>query len=190
MANSDNPSGLKPVRHASGAPYNGATNMYHVASGNSSVIAVGDPVIITGAADADGIPTVAAATAGGSNRITGVMVSLAQNGGLTRDSGVATTASTNQYINVCDDPDVSFEVQNDGTMSAGQIGLNAAFVYSAASTYGVSGVELDTSTLATTAALQLKVLRLVRRQGNAIGEFAKVEVKINEPTTIADTAGV
>mgnify|MGYP006137790821 CR=1 FL=1 len=45
MANVDRPSGLKPVRHKSGAPYNGAANPYFIPSGYATALYVGDPVV-------------------------------------------------------------------------------------------------------------------------------------------------
>ena len=44
--------GLTPVRYKSGAPYNGAANLYSVAAGESNNIFIGDPVVISGTGDA------------------------------------------------------------------------------------------------------------------------------------------
>ena len=66
------PFGLVPVRYKSGAPYNGAANVYSVAIGETNNIFVGDPVIISGTGDTDGVPGVNRAAAG--DRITGVVV--------------------------------------------------------------------------------------------------------------------
>lgn len=181
MANTDNARGLIPVRMANGSPYNGSTSLYHVASGDSQVIAPGDPVLVTGTADANGIPTVARASAGISNYITGVMVGLAQGAGdeLNRDSGLATTASTSQYIAVCDDPGVSFEVQVSASIAVTDISTNGDFVAAAANGLGLSGWELDSTTFGTGATKQARILRVVQRDDNEIGTNAKVEVKLN-----------
>lgn len=45
MANIDAPFGLRPIRHKSGAPYNGAVNPYYVASTYATALFIGDPVI-------------------------------------------------------------------------------------------------------------------------------------------------
>lgn len=180
MANSDNPRGLQPVRHRNGAPYNGAGSLYHVAAGDAQVIAPGDPVIVTGTADANGIPTVTRATAGATNYITGVMVGLTNGEGtLLRDDGLATTASTSQYILVADDPDIVFEAQCSASVAATDISGNADLVAAAANSLGVSQWEVDSTTFGTGATLQVRVLRLVRREDNELGTNAKLEVAIN-----------
>jgi len=82
---------------------------------------------------------------------------------------------------VLDDPSQLFIIQHDGTSAATDYGKNADIVVGTGSTTtGVSANELDTSTVATTAALNLKVVGLWDVPGNAVGEFAVVVVKINE----------
>ena len=72
-------------------------------------------------------------------------------------------------------------IQNDGTSVAANYGKNADIVVGTGSTTtGVSANELSTSTIATTAALNLKIVGLWDVPNNAIGEFAVVVVKINE----------
>ncbi len=48
MPNADTPFGLRPVKYRSGAPYNGAANVYTTASGDGTAIYVGDPVVLSG----------------------------------------------------------------------------------------------------------------------------------------------
>jgi hypothetical protein len=82
---------------------------------------------------------------------------------------------------VLDDPNQLFIIQNDETSAVTDYGKNADVVVGTGnSTTGVSGMELDTSTIATTAALNLKVIGLYNVPGNTVGEFAVVVVKINE----------
>lgn len=179
MANADSPFGLRPVRHRNGAPYNGAGNVYHVASTDTQVIAPGDPVIVTGTADANGIPTVARATAGATNRITGVMLSLADGAGtVLQDAGVTTTASTSQYILVADDPDLVFHCQASAGLAVTDISSNADLT-SAAASGGKSQWEIDSTTYGTGATLQVRVLRLALLPNNAIGTNGIAEVMIN-----------
>jgi len=189
MANSDNAYGLRAMRHLSGSPYNGAVTTYHVAVGDAQVIAPGDPVLITGTADTVGIPTVARATNG--SRITGIMAAVANglNSTVDFDTTLNTVASTNQYIHVIDDPTVIFSAQIDDTLVALNIGLNADLI-AAAPVAGKSQWEVDHSTLATTATLQVRVLRLVQDEENALGADAKVEVQIMAHTQAPGTAGI
>jgi hypothetical protein len=82
---------------------------------------------------------------------------------------------------VLDDPNQLFIIQNDGTSTAADYGKNADIVIGTGSTTtGVSANVLDTSSIATTAALNLKVIGLWDVPANAVGEFAVVVVKINE----------
>jgi len=82
---------------------------------------------------------------------------------------------------VIDDPNQLFIIQNDGTSQASNYGKNAdVTVGTGNTTTGMSAVELDTSTIATTAALNLKIIGLYNVPGNTVGEFAVVVVKINE----------
>ena len=82
---------------------------------------------------------------------------------------------------VLDDPNQLFIIQNDGTSAATDYGKNADVVMGTGSTTtGVSGMELDTSTIAKTAALNVKIVGLWDVPNNAVGANAVVVVKINE----------
>ncbi len=82
---------------------------------------------------------------------------------------------------VLDDPSQLFIIQNDGTSAVANYGKNADIVVGTGNTTtGMSANELDTSTIATTAALNLKVIGLWDVPGNAVGTNAVVVVKINE----------
>lgn len=194
MANRDSPFGLRPVRQLGGAYVTGNGNIYHVAVGDAQVIAPGDPVVVTGTADADGIPTVERATAGATERITGVMMSIANGaakldgtGGITFESSQNTVTLTSQYIFVADDPSIVYEAQFAGTLAVGDIS-STAILAAGVAIEGKSTFEIGAITGLATG--QVRVLRLVRKPDNEVGEFAKVEVIINLPTTANDTAGV
>jgi len=82
---------------------------------------------------------------------------------------------------VLDDPSQMFIIQNDGTNAKTDYGLNADIVVGTGNTTtGLSANELDTSSLATTAALNLKVIGIWDTPNNAVGANAVVVVKINE----------
>ena len=183
MANANTPQGLRPVRYASGAPYNGAANTYFVPAADSTALFIGDPVIVAGSADANGVPTATRATAAGGALWTGVVV------GIINTPTVTTTyrpASTACYILVADDPNLLFEVQEDavgGALAAADVGLNADLVAGTGSTVtGKSAFQLHTSTKAVTATLQMRIEGFVQRADNEIGANAKVLVRNNLPT--------
>ena len=82
---------------------------------------------------------------------------------------------------VLDDPSQLFIIQHDGTSAATDYGKNADIVVGTGSTTtGVSANELATSTINTTAALNLKIVGLWDVPGNAVGANAVGVVKINE----------
>lgn len=188
MANVDAAFGLRPVRHLNGNPWNGMTRMYYVPSTDNSVIYLGDPVIHGGTAgaagtrvngiDVEGMPT-ADVGAAASAKFLGVMV-----GRLPKQSDLSVLyreASVDTIILVCDDPSVVFEVQEDGAIAATDVGLNGDLTSFGGSTVtGRSTVELDSSTVTTTATLSVRVLGLAKKEGNAIGANAVWEVAFNE----------
>lgn len=187
MANVDSPFGLRPTRHKNGAPYNGAASIYYVPASDGTALYIGDPVIVAGSGDSRGVPSVTRATAAGGSYITGVVVGVfsADNGKPVklRDDELYRAASTEAYVLVADDPDIVFEVQEDSVgaaLAATNIGQNVDLVAGTGSTAtGLSGWEIDSSTAATTGTLQCKILRLVDREDNEIGNQAKWEVMIN-----------
>lgn len=191
MANADTPFGLRPKRDVSGRPYSGSVNAYSTASGDGTAIFVGDPVKLSGTSQVIGGATYAdvdqAATG---DIVVGVVVAVLP---ATRESLIYRAASTVRILLVCDDPNVLFEIQevSGGTpLAAADIGLNANFVVGSGSTSnGQSGVELNNSGEANTATLDLKIVGLVNREDNAIGEHAKWLVRINRHQYANQVAG-
>ena len=206
MANVDSPFGLKPIRHRNGAPYNGASNPYYIPVGYGAALFIGDPVIkVTTTANAAHVSAAGVgefnigtlmginkATAGDGNRITGVIVGFAP---LPTDlSKQYNPASTERVALVCDDPDVIFEIQADGAVAATSIGQNACLIYthSGSTVSGLSGAELDTTSvgISADASNQLLILRAVNRPDNDTTlTHAKVEVLINQHTENQGTVG-
>lgn len=199
MANADAAFGLRPVRHLNGNPWNGMTRMYYVPSTDNSAIYIGDPVIHGGTAgaagtivngiDVEGMPT-ADVGAAASAKFLGVMV-----GRLPKQSDPSVlyrVASEDTIILVCDDPSVVFEVQEDGAIAATAVGLNGDLTtFGGSTTTGRSTVELDSSTVTTTATLSVRVLGLARRPNNNIGTNAVWEVAFNEHEySFSGSAGV
>lgn len=198
MANTDTPHGLKPVRHRNGAPYSDSSNPYYIA-GDVAALFIGDPVIKTGESNttfisAAGVgdfeigtlPEVTKATAGATNRITGVIVGFAPlPNDLTKQYN---PANTERVALVCDDPDVIFQIQADGALSAAQISLNAVLIYtnSGSTTSGLSGAELDSGTTTAPAAdatYQLMIQRAANIPGNDVtAAYCEVEVLISNHT--------
>lgn len=183
MANVDNPRGLAPVSTLSGAPWNGKTRRYKKEA--SVILAPGDPVVLTGSAEATtGIPLITRATGseGTPTTITGVVVAIEPN--LSDLSKKHMAAADTGYVLVCDDPDVLFEVQDDAdsdTFAVTDVGQGGDLVVgNANTTLGHSIVELDTSTIGSDA--QVRIMGKVQREDVEVGANAKLLVKINEHT--------
>lgn len=187
MANADTPFGLRPLEYLNGSPYNGKSRMYRIPNTDTNAYAIGDPVALVGSADAAGVADVILGTAG--SAVCGVIVGTrgTKYGAAVVDpAGLDTTVipgtkTKSYYVLVADDPNIVFEVQevSGGTaLTSAAVGLNANLVAGTNNGYS-SGWEVDNSTEATTATLNVKLLGLVQRSNNAFGEHAKWLVTIN-----------
>ncbi len=177
------PYGAVPIRHLNGSPYNGKTTRYYIPSTDSDAVFVGDFVELAGGLDPTG--TCATVKKGAAtNQLLGVVVSCDPN----RDdlSKTHRVASTNRYVNVADDPDLIFKIQEDGSggaMTAAEIATcqNGDIVASVAGSAvtGRSGMQI-TSAVGTGSA-QLKVLKIYS-DGNSTAAtlYQDLEVMIFE----------
>lgn len=189
MANVNAPFGLRPVRYAWGAPYNGACNLYF-ATGATGAIYIGDPVVLAGSAntsavqgyEAGTLPTVTVAADGDGDPIHGVCIGVLA---VTNQSTTYRADSTDRIIMVADDPNLVFEVQTDTASTdwaATDVGSYANLLVGTGSTVtGLSGWTADTTDGPSTTDVsnQLLVMRLSSRTGNAIGEYGVYEVMVN-----------
>lgn len=194
MANVSRINGFRPVKHATGAPYNGQANMYAVAASDGTALFVGDPVILDGAGTAGGVATVKRAAAGAP--VLGVVVGFVpqkvdpvtgamSTGSTSLDTPQYRPASTAMYVMVADAPDLLFEVEgtNAGasyTYLSADIGLNADGYYggSGSTTTGASAASLDVgATKAATATLQFKIMGTVQRVDNEAVNSSSTAVK-------------
>ena len=196
MANVNTPFGLRPVQHLDGSPFNGQARLYSIASGYGTALAIGDPVISSGTADANGVPGIA--IAGETGAIRGVIIGLGTKEGLIAnpsnlDSTVRAASTTGVgYALVVDDPTVMFEVQEVGTgtaLTAAEVGLNVNLVSGANNGY-MSGWQVGNTTEDTTNTLQVRLMGLMRKPGNAFGAYAKHLVMINNHELRAGAAGL
>lgn len=186
MANANRPSGLSPVKMLTGAPYNGAANIYSIAAAYATALYIGDPVISSGTADADGVQGIALAAATGPIR--GVIVGLSSvKGALANPSNLdityrpAAATTKDWYALVVDDPNVIFEVQEIGTgtpLTAVACGLNVNLELAAGNGF-ISGWMVGNDDEGTTSTLQVRLLGLAQRADNAFGQYAKWNVLIN-----------
>jgi hypothetical protein len=189
MPNVDAPFGLRPVRYFSGAPYNGAAEKFFVPSTDNTAIYIGGLVRIAGSADANGIMTVTGNVATG-NPVAGVVVGIEAE---SRDSTTYRVASTNRYVYVATDPNLLFECQCEGTLTATMIG-NAADLTSFTSGSTVTGLSSMEVNLATVSASgdgteDVVIWGVKQTPDNEIGAHANVLVRLNNHSAVDGYAG-
>lgn len=190
MPNPNTPRGIQPYAYAWGAPWGGAVRTYYVPSGNATALFMGDPVAgVTNSSDGNGVPTAEIATAGATNYILGAFMGISNNAGsavipVLQNQTPYLPAGQAAYIYVSDDPFLLYEVQEDsvgGSMVSGAGGRNADLVAGAGSTItNYSGWQLDSSTLAVGATLQMRIIQALQQIDNTVGQAnAKWLTKIN-----------
>jgi hypothetical protein len=198
------PFGLTPYDSIAGWVDEGPRiTKYYVPSTYSTTLYTGDPVVLTGTANAaltfskyipGQLQTVTKATAGASNKITGVIVGFESSTGGRLPYGAASTV---RVALVSDDPNQVYVIKADGntTLDATHIGLNAMLnlATSGSTTMGLSGANMDTGTTtapSATATGQLTILGIDPTPPNAFGQYARFLVRINLHTYELGVAGV
>lgn len=172
MANVDNPHGLRSLMRtlSGGCP---TIDQFAKAVGYGTAIFIGDAVnrVADGSIEASATP--------GTTLYTGVAL----------NHGAASKATTHLVIT---SPDAIYEAQDEGTgVAAADEGLNANLVLNAGSaTTKISGHEINGATKATTATLDVKLLKLLDVPDNAAGSNARVEVMFNKHRMAMAVAGV
>ena len=195
MANADFARGLVPLRHMSGAPYNGATNRYYVAAGDSTAIYVGGLVKLAGSADADGIASITGNVSTG-DAVIGVVQGFALSEDSSTDETLFRAGSTLRYVLVADDPNLIFEVQEDstgGALAATAVGNVADLTgfTSGNTANGLSSIEIDSSTASAAGDGTQDVLiwGLSQSPDNAIGDNANWLVRLNNHALVDGFTG-
>ena len=200
MANTSKINGFRPIKHVTGAPYNGQANIYGVSSGDSTALFVGDVVKLAADGNAAGIQYVtahAAGTAGTGQPALGVVVGIINTkldpvdgrmsaGSISLDTPVYRPGSVEQYVLVADAPDLIYEVEATAAGSAysfavADVGQNAnIFAGSGSTTTGNSAHSLNMSDKGTAATLPFKIVGVSKKIDNEVtGNYTKVLVQIN-----------
>lgn len=200
MANISRVNGFKPVKHITGAPYNGQANIYEVAAGETVPVFVGDLVVRSTEASTSGLVTVkslsAAATANDvvAGVVLGAVVGIVNakldpvdgkmsTGSITLDTPQYSAASTKTFVLVADAPDIVYEVQATGSFALADIGLNADVGVLAAAgnglVTGTSGMYVNATAPTASATRPVHVVGYVKRPDNeAPGAYNKLLVQL------------
>jgi len=189
MSNPTGPFGLRPVRHISGAPWNGQTIKCWCDNAYGTALYVGDPVVwAAGAILTAGVDLTAKYwtinTHAGTDGlvINGVIV------GFEPDPDNLTytyrPASTNRWAYVvAATPDIVFQVRDDGSGTPTAVFPNQNAELAAGSggstTTGLSSFVLDATTPATTQTFPLHILGLSDIPNNELDDYAVWDVLLN-----------
>ena len=180
MANIDKAFWLRPIGNLSAT---GAQKQYgyEIADNQAGTIFQGDLVVLTAGFISKFLPATHTAAVGVFN---GCNYNDPTTGKPTFSNfypGSVNITSGKIIADVLDDPNQLFLVQCDAGFVAADVGKNADVIGTGGSTTsGISAMELNSATLATTAALNLKVVGLYNDVNNEFGTNAVVVVKINE----------
>lgn len=212
MANPNTPAGLQLIQRLGNANFRASLTPYYVAANTTNAMYVGDPVIkIAASADVNGINGVNLATAGTSNRITGVICGFLGVGsavlgqpaapsffGLSGTPGPAykpANATSAYYVLVCDDPNAEYVIQSNdsgGAPAATVVGKNANLASGAGSQYtGLSGWKLAANQIAATSTYQLNIVGFLEEIDSIPGQTnAKLIVRLNQSTEVQAATGI
>jgi hypothetical protein len=169
---------MQPVRTRGGAPANGALNRYSIGVSSLDTIGRNDPVAL--------VSGLCVRLSGAGVLPFGVAQSFLWTDSTTKrpvwlntvPAGTSSASGTNVYALVVDDPNATFIIQSDATVSAADIGFNFTLsaVGSCDANIGLSNAVLKKSTR-TSGAGHVKVLGVYDIVGNAVDDaFTIVEV--------------
>ena len=181
MSNVDKAFGLRPIGNLSAT---GAQKQYayEIADDQSGAIFQGDLVTVFDGYLVKFAPATHTAAVGVFNGCNYIDPSSGKPTWKNYYPGSVNITSGKIMAEVLDDPNQLFIIQADEDIVQADIGKNADIIGTGGSTVtGVSTMELDSSTVANDAALNLKIVGLYDVPGNSLGtNFTVVVVKINE----------
>lgn len=205
MANAVNAFGLRPKQTLVGADWTSKLRPYYLPSTYNTSVFIGDPVKITGTSNTARVETVTGqwvpgamaevnlATAGATNKITGIVCGFLPTN---RDSLVYGLAATERVALVCVDPTMVYEVQAGATaLAATTVGLDAVLKSGTGSTTtGKSGWYMDsgdTTAPAADATYQVQIMNVSNISGNDVAAaYAIWDVILRIPSLANGVAGV
>lgn len=184
--NADRKNGFIPVGTLSGAPWQASIRTYTMDATHDAIF-VGDLVHF----DADGYPDQYDAA---DTQVFGVCVGVEVDRGLsalTEHPGYLDTNVVGKIL-VATDPLLLMEVQEDGVttpLTLADVNLNIEIINAGGDTAtGVSGMEIDSTTAATTNTLPLRIIGLVDRPDNQLASVDSTKPNARWLVTFANHA--
>lgn len=188
MANKNAPNGFQPVCDVYGNRYVGHGNRYYKGTAANTRIAKGDRVVRVTTTDPNAFPEIVKAAANAP--CTGVVVGFEVD--VTNLHKLCLEATDTGYLMVEDDPSILYSCQEDsvgGALPITAVGqyINPITNLNGDAQTGLSLLQLDSSTLGNTS-VACRIERLDQAPDNAIGQFARWLVRMNQSTEINDSA--
>lgn len=188
VGNLNAPMGFQPVCDANGRKYVGKGNRYYKGTAANTRICKGDRVVAVASHDPLGNREIVKAAANAP--CTGVVVGFEVDP--TDLHKLCYEATDTGYVMVEDDPNILYRIQEDSVGGALAI-LTAVGEYidpianlDGDQQTGLSLLQLDSSTLGT--GTSCRIARLDNSPNNAVGDYAKWLVQMNQSTEINDSA--
>lgn len=189
MANVSRIYGLRPVRHLSGAPWNGQVENFAFLAADGTAAFTGDLVKFSGTASATGVAAITRSTADADLHIGVLVGNVPDYSNLNQPAGYR-AASTARTAFVVVDPTVVYEIQADAATAVTDIGLNVGLNYTAGSTTtGQSALTAKMSTKATTSTLPLKIIGVVQRPDQDMSDSSNWKLLVTLNTNVFGSAG-
>lgn len=194
--------GFRPVKHMNGSAYNGQVNRYMISASDTAVTNVGDFVQLSDNAALEdttagfGVyPAVERIGSGTAVPIVGVIVGFEPDYS-NLNAGAYRAASTKRIALVADSPDLIFAGPQDGTggvVAAASVGLNVSINLGTASSTApyASGMQVDSSTVATTATIPLQIMGVTAAPDNDVTSTSRpAEILVRVNTHAFQAAGL
>jgi len=162
------------------------------AATDASAAGIGDIVKLTGTSDATGKYPIVAIISAAADVPCGVLKSIIVENSGHDQSKIYREASVKTDVIITPIYEGTVWVgQSNGVVAAADIGLCCDPTFTTLNTStGMSTMEIDISTKATTLSFAMKILRISQEPDNALGANANLEFKFNESSFYSLTAGV
>lgn len=191
MSSTATPYGFRPVGLLGSGTWSDATRQIKIASGYATAIFYGDAVKLVSAGTVEKDTGTTALTP------VGIFVGCRYTDPTTNQPTYsqywpASTAASDAFAYICDDPNIVFQAQGDASLAQTTLGNNVAVVQTGGSTaIGNSKNALDASTVATTNTLPVRILGFVDGPDQAVGDsFTDALCKWNAGHQYSNTTGV
>ena len=191
MSSTATPYGFRPVGLLGSGTWSDATRQIKIASGYATAIFYGDAVKLVSAGTVEKDTGTTALTP------VGIFVGCRYTDPTTNQPTYsqywpASTAASDAFAYICDDPNIVFQAQGDASLAQTTLGNNVAVVQTGGSTaIGNSKNALDASTVATTNTHPVRILGFVDGPDQAVGDsFTDALCKWNAGHQYSNTTGV